>query len=149
MLEWEFDDFEKDNAVHKARMLSEGRIDEIDQLLTDSLAIRILAMTIGRSLTVQDIKDNLDVSIVTCYGVVKQLCDVGLLVEVGKSRTSAHGLSILYTSTLKTSLIRMTGGYLEMFYIFRDGTVRSRIEQVFDEGKLGSSKKQRPVKHPE
>jgi len=148
MLEWELDDFEKDNAIHKARMQSEGRIEEIDQLLTDSLALKILAMTIGRALTVQDIKDNLEVSIVTCYGVVKQLRDVGLLVEVGKSRTSAHGLSILYTSTLKTSLIRLTGGYLEVFYVFKDGTVRSRIEQVFDESKLGSSKKRRPVKNP-
>jgi transposase len=143
MLEWEFDDFEKENAVHKARLLSEGRIDEVDKLLTDSLALKILAMTIGRALTVQDIKDNLDVSIVTCYGVVKQLRDVGLLVEVGKARTSAHGLSTLYASTLKTSLIRLTGGYIEMFYIFRDGTVRSRIEQVFDEKKLGGLRKKR------
>jgi hypothetical protein len=149
MLEWELDDFEKDIVIHKARLRSEGRIDEIDQLLTDSLALKILAMTIGRELTVQDIKDNLDVSIVTCYGVVKQLREVGLLVEVGKSRTSTHGLSILYTSTLKTSLIRLTGGYIETFYVFNDGTVRSRIEQVFEEDRLGGSKKKRPVKNPE
>ncbi len=148
MLEWEIDEFEKSDSVRKARKLSEGSMDKIDRLLTDSLAIKILAMTIGRELTVQDIKDNLDVSIVTCYTVVKQLRDVGLLIEVGKSRTSTHGLSTLYTSTLKTSMIRLTGGYIEIFYIFDDGTVLTRIEQVFDQSKLGSSRKRRPVLNP-
>lgn len=148
MLEWEIDEFERSDSVRKARKLSEGATDKIDQLLTDSLAIKILAMTIGRELTVQDIKDNLEVSIVTCYAIVKQLRDVGLLIELGKSRTSAHGLSTLYTSTLKTSMIRLTGGHLEMLYVFNDGSVLSRIEQVFDESKLGSSRKRRPVLNP-
>ena len=148
MLEWEIDEFERSDSVRRARKLSEGAIDKIDQLLTDSLAIKILAMTIGRELTVQDIKDNLDVSIVTCYAIVKQLRDVGLLIEVGKSRTSAHGLSTLYTSTLKTSMIRLTGGHIEVLYMFNDGTVMSRIERVFDENKLGSSRKRRPVLNP-
>lgn len=149
MLEWEMDEFEKHNAVQKARRLSERSFDKIDQLLTDSLALRILAMSIGRELTVQDIKDNLEVSIVTCYGIVKQLREVGLLIEAGKSRTSAHGLSTLYTSTLRTSMIRLTGGYLEIFYVFNDGTVRSRVEQVFDEDKLGRFGKRHTVKRPE
>jgi hypothetical protein len=148
MLEWEMDEFERSDAVRNARRLSEGAIEEIDQLLSDSLVIRILAMTIGRELTVQDIKDNLDVSIVTCYSVVKQLRDVGLLIEVGKSRTSTHGLSTLYTSTLKSTMIRLNGGYIELFYVFNDGAVISRKEQVFDESKLGSSRKRRPVLNP-
>jgi Fe2+ or Zn2+ uptake regulation protein len=148
MLEWELGDFEKDNAIHEARLQFDQNLEKIDQLMTDSLAIKIVAMTITRDLTVQEIKDNLDVSIVTCYGVVKQLRDVGLLAEVGKSRTSTHGLSTLYTATIKTSLIRLTEGRLEMLYIFKDGTVRSRVEQVFDEKKLESSRKRRPVKSP-
>jgi len=148
MLEWEIDEYEKNIAVHSARKLSEGSIDRIDRLLTDSLALKILAMTIGRELTVQDIKDNLEVSIVTCYAVVKQLREVGLLIEAGKSRTSTHGLSTLYTSTLKTSMIRLAGGYIEIFYIFSDGTVRSRVEQVFDENKAGSARKRAPVLNP-
>lgn len=149
MLEWEIDEYEKNIAARRARKLSEEAIETIDQLLTDSLALKILAMTIGRELTVQDIKDNLEVSIVTCYAVVKQLREVGLLIEAGKSRTSTHGLSTLYTSTLKTSMIRLTGGHIEIFYIFNDGTVFSRIEQVFDGSKLGSSRRKRPVLNPE
>jgi len=146
MLEWEIDNFERDLALHNARLQSDGQMDKVDRLLTDSLAIKILAMTIGRELTVQDIKDNLEVSIVTCYGVVKQLRDVGLLVEIGKSRTSTHGLSTLYTAAIKTSLIRLTDGRLEILYIFKDGTVRSRTEAVYDEEKLGAFKKRRAMK---
>lgn len=141
MLEWEIDGIEKDIAIHQARLHLENQFDRVDKLLTDSLAIKILAMAIGRELTVQEIKDNLDVSIVTCYGVVKQLRDVGLLVEVGKSRTSTHGLSTLYTSTIKTSLIRLTDGRLEILYIFKDGSVKARVEQIFDEEKTKPSRR--------
>lgn len=148
MLEWEIDGLEKDLALHSARVRVDERLDKVDLLLTDSLALKILAMTIGKELTVQEIKDNLEVSIVTCYGVVKQLRDVGLLVEVGKSRTSTHGLSTLYTSTLKTSLLRLTDGRLEIIYIFKDGTVRARAVPVLDEVKLESSRKKRSVKRP-
>ena len=148
MLEWEMDEFEKHNAVQKARRLSERSFDKIDQLLTDSLALRILAMSIGRELTVQDIKDNLDVSIVTCYGIVKQLREVGLLIEAGKSRTSAHGLSH-YTLHSKDKHDPLVGSHLEIFCVFNDGTVRSRIEQVFDEDKLGRFGKRHSVKRPE
>lgn len=146
MLEWEIDVLEKDAALHQARLRFDGSAEKVDKLLTDSLAVKILAMTIGRELTVQEIKDNLDVSIVTCYTAVKQLREVGLLVEVGKSRTSTHGLSTLYTSTIKASLIRLTSGHVEVLYLFRDGSVRTRTEQVFDEERLEASRRKRPVR---
>ena len=143
MLEWEIGNLEKDMAIHMARLQLESNIERVDRLLTDSLALKILAMSIGRELTVQEMKDNLDVSIVTCYAVVKDLRDTGLLVEVGKSRTSTHGLSTLYTSTIKTSLIRLTDGKLEILYIFKDGSVRARVEQIYDEEKARPSKRRR------
>gem|GEM_PF-3127035 len=145
MMEWEIDALEKDAALHMARLRFDDRGEDADELLTDSLATKILAMTIGRELTVQEIKDNLDVSIVTCYTMVKRLREVGLMVEAGKSRTSTHGLSTLYTSTIKTSLIRLTNGRIEVLYVFKDGSVRTRVEEVLDESKLEASKRKRPT----
>ena len=89
-------------AIRDGIGLAKEHKELISEVVADPLALRILSMTISKNLSVQDIAANLEVSVVTVYNLVKKLKGLGLLVEVGGSRTSSHGVSTLYTSVIRT-----------------------------------------------
>ncbi len=97
--------------------------EELSKVVLDPLSLNVIAMCIGKRLTVQEMALNLDVSAVTLYALVKELRETGMLVEAGSRRTSAHGTSKLYTSIVKGGSIVLREGCIEIECLYRDGTV--------------------------
>ncbi len=133
-------------AIRDGIGLAKEHKELISEVVSDPLALRILSMTISKNLSVQDIAANLEVSVVTVYNLVKKLKGLGLLVEVGGSRTSSHGVSTLYTSVIRTGSVVIKDGILEVLMVFKDGSSFTSGTKVFDENKTVSRKKKhRPL----
>ncbi|HEY3421176.1 MAG TPA: hypothetical protein VGK23_11550 [Methanomassiliicoccales archaeon] len=103
-----------DCCIHNAIRVAESKESELADIILDPYSLKVVAMTIGRSLSVKEITDHLGVSIVTSYSIVQRLTEIGLLVPTEKLRTSTHGRPIGYTSTVKSGSIELRDGCLEI-----------------------------------
>lgn len=112
---------DEDIAIHDAIRVAESKKEELIDAILDPLALKTIAMTIGRSLSVKDIGRHLGTSSVTTYKLVGDLKDLGLLAQTPKLRTSTHGRAIGYTATVKSGFIDLRDGCLEIHCISKEG----------------------------
>ena len=108
-------------AIHNAIMVAESRKVELIDAILDPLALKAIAMTIGRSLSVKDLSVHLGISNVKTYDIVGNLTDLGLMARTPKLRTSTHGRAIGYTATVKSGYIDLRDGRLEIHCISKEG----------------------------
>jgi hypothetical protein len=108
-------------SIHDAIRLAESRESELANTILDPYSLKIIAMTIGRSLSVKDLTEYLGVSIVTGYSLVERLTEIGLLAPTEKLRTSTHGRAIGYTATVKSGSIELRDGRLEIHCNSKEG----------------------------
>ncbi len=114
---------EADDALHEAIGTAYDNIDLLSGQVLDPLTLNVIAMTSVRPMTVRQIARGLGVSEVTTYSLVNRLHRLGILVEVGKHRTSTHGASKLYSTIVKNGTIAIKDGGIEVICVYRDGSV--------------------------
>lgn len=136
---------DKDNSIYNAIRIAESRENELADVILDPNTLKVVAMTIGRSLSVKDITDHLGVSIVTSYNIVDRLTEIGLLAPTEKLRTSTHGRAIGYTSTVKSGSIELKDGRLEIHCNSKEGR-ECFAKNVFDKSDLGSNERMKGTK---
>jgi hypothetical protein len=140
---------DNDDAIRIGIEMAERNKEALSELLMDPLVLKLVSMTIGRNLTVQDISVNLNVSIVTSYNLVKKMRGLGILVEIGGSRTSTRGVSALYTSIIRSGSIQLKDTAIELQFVFKDGSQFTIKKQVFNQRKIEVHKrKHRPLEAP-
>lgn len=108
-------------AIHDAILVAESKKDILIDAILDPLALKAIALTIGRSLSVKHLSENLGISNVTTYGLVRNLTDLGLMAKTPKLRTSTYGRAIGYTATVKSGYIDLRDGCLEIHCISKEG----------------------------
>ena len=102
------------------RTFEQNRDDPTTAILNPD-SLKAIALTIGRSLPVSVIGEQLGISKVSAYKLVEKLTNLGLLAETRKLRTSTHGRALGYTATMKTGAIVLKDGRLEVHCISKEG----------------------------
>lgn len=114
---------DEENSIYHAIRVAESRGQELCDAILDPWTLKIVAMTIGRSLSVKEIGSNLGISSVSCYKNVERLVEYGLLAPTPKLRTSTHGRAIGYTATVKSGSITLKDGQLEILCNSKEGKI--------------------------
>lgn len=99
--------------------------DELSESLVDNSVLVIIAATARRELTVREICTMTSIPLATCYKLVEKMAAIGLLAETGKVRTSTRGKASMYTASLKTFSVDMSGGCIEMSIVWKNGQTMS------------------------
>lgn len=94
---------------------------EIAQFVIDPMALFILGVTSKRSLTINDISPAVNLPIATCYKLVYQMENIGLMTKCGLSRTSGRGKAATYTSILKTLNLEVKNGIISLAVTWKNG----------------------------
>jgi predicted transcriptional regulator len=94
---------------------------EIAQIVIDPMALFILGVTSKRCLTINDISPAVNLPIATCYKLVYQMENMGLMTKSGVSRTSGRGKAATYTSILKTLNLEVKNGAISLVVTWKNG----------------------------
>ncbi|MDD1748210.1 MAG: hypothetical protein LUQ16_10655 [Methanomassiliicoccales archaeon] len=76
-------------------------------------------------MTVNDISHHLNLPLATCYKLVEQMVELGLMARVGTTRTSSRGRAANYTSSLKSVSLRMVDMNIEAVVTWKNGQAES------------------------
>jgi hypothetical protein len=136
---------DKEISIYNAIRIAETKESELADVILDPNTLKVVAMTIGRSLSVKDLANHLGVSIVTSYNTVERLTEIGLLAPTEKLRTSTHGRAIGYTSTVKSGNIELKDGRLEIHCNSKEGR-ECFAKNVFDKCDLDPNESMRGSK---
>lgn len=95
------------------------------RFLVNPDVLGILSIAGRKSLTVSDMARKLGLPLATCYKLVEQMVDFGLMARVGITRTSSRGRAANYISSIKSVNLRMTEMRLEAVISWKNGTTQS------------------------
>jgi len=122
------DSYEEDHeiSIFNAIQLANASKDrELIQFLVNPQVLGILSVTGRRSMTVNDISHHLGLPLATCYKLVEQMVELGLMARVGTTRTSSRGRAANYTSSLKSVSLRMADMNIEAVVTWKNGQMES------------------------
>lgn len=104
--------------------------DELVESLVDNSVLIIAAATARRGLTVREISTVTAIPLATCYKVVEKMSTLGLLAETGKVRTSTRGKASVYTASMRSFAVDLTGGSIDMNITWKNGQIMSINREV-------------------
>jgi hypothetical protein len=111
-----------DNAVLEAiEKLSEQPTKEIAHHVIDPISIFILGATSKRAMTVADIASSIAMPTASCYKIVADMENLGLMTRVGSCRTTGKGKATTYTSVVKSVYLEMKGGKVMLCIMLKNG----------------------------
>lgn len=94
---------------------------EIAHIVIDPVAMFILGITSRRCMTVSDISPAVNLPIATCYKLVYQMENIGLMTKCGASRTSGRGKAATYTSVMKNLNLEVKAGVINLLVTWKNG----------------------------
>ncbi len=122
------DSYEEDHelSIFNAIQLANASQDkELIHFLINPQVLGILSVTGRRSMTVNDISHYLNLPLATCYKLVEQMVELGLMARVGTTRTSSRGRAANYTSSLKNVNVKMADMNIEATVTWKNGQIES------------------------
>jgi predicted transcriptional regulator len=122
------DSYEEDHeiSIFNAIQLASASQDRLlIHFLVNPQVLGILSVTGRRSMTVNDISHHLNLPLATCYKLVEQMVELGLMARVGTTRTSSRGRAANYTSSLKSVSLRMVDMSIEAVVTWKNGQMES------------------------
>jgi predicted transcriptional regulator len=87
-------------------------------------------------MTVNDMSHQLSLPLATCYKLVEQMVELGLMARVGTTRTSSRGRAANYTSSLKSVTLKMVDLSIEATVTWKNGQMES-FRRGFQNGGTG------------
>ncbi len=106
------------NAIQAAASSDDA---ELIHFVIDPSVLGILSLTGRRSMTVNEIARSLKLPLATCYKLVEQMLQFGLVAWTGTTRTSSRGRAATYTSTLRCVTFMMCDGRAEATITWKNG----------------------------
>jgi hypothetical protein len=111
-----------ESAIHEAIIkLNQQDKMEIAHFVIDPSAVFILGMTSRKCMTVSEISPAMKLPIATCYKMVYQMENLGLITKCGTSRTSGRGKAAVYTSVIKSMELELRNGFVTLSLQFKNG----------------------------
>ncbi len=114
-------------------MTAKENKEKLAEIAMHPMTLKIVAMTIGRSMTVQELSERLGISMVAGYKIIENLAELGFLAEAGKVRTSTHGRALSYTSIVKNGYINIRDGCIEVCCNYKDGYKCFQEDYLFED----------------
>jgi len=106
------------NAIQLA---TNGQDKDLVHFLVHPHVLAILSLTGRRGMTVNDISRSLSLPLATCYKLVEQMVELGLMARIGTTRTSSRGRAANYTSSLRSVKVIMGDQFLEATITWKNG----------------------------
>ena len=122
------DIYEQDHEIsifNAIQLASQSHNVELVHFLISPQVLGILSVTGRRSMTVNDIAHQLNLPLATCYKLVEQMVEFGLMARVGTTRTSSRGRAANYTSSLKSVTVSMMDMQVDATVTWKNGEVES------------------------
>lgn len=111
-----------DMAVLEAiEKLSEQPTKEIAHHVIDPISIFILGATSKRTMTVADIAASIAMPTASCYKIIADMENLGLMTRCGSCRTTGKGKATTYTSVVKSVYLEMKGGKVMLCIMLKNG----------------------------
>lgn len=122
------DIYEEDHEIsifNAIQLANQSQNVELVHFLISPQVLGILSVTGRRSMTVNDIARQLNLPLATCYKLVEQMVEFGLMARVGTTRTSSRGRAANYTSSLKSVTVSMVDMQIDATVTWKNGEVES------------------------
>jgi DNA-binding Lrp family transcriptional regulator len=114
-------DSHREYSIWDAIKLANNQKEELADSMIDPSVLEILALTVRRDMTVNDLAGFLNIPLTTCYKLVERMTRLGILAETGYVRTSARGRAATYTATIKSVSIQAGNGKVAMDVTWKNG----------------------------
>ena len=114
-------DSHREYSIWDAIKLANNQKEELAGSMIDPSVLEILALTVRRDMTVNDLAGFLNIPLTTCYKLVERMTKLGILAETGYIRTSARGRAATYTATIKSVSIQAGNGKVAMDVTWKNG----------------------------
>jgi len=111
----------REYSIWDAIKLATDQRENLADNMIDPSVLEILALTVRKEMTVNDLASFLGIPLTTCYKLVERMTNLGILAETGYIRTSARGRAATYTATVKAVSIRAVNGQVAMDVTWKNG----------------------------
>jgi DNA-binding Lrp family transcriptional regulator len=111
----------KEYSIWDAIKVATDRREDLAGNMINPSILEILALTVRKEMTVNDLASFLGIPLTTCYKLVEKMTDIGILAETGYIRTSARGRAATYTATVKSVSIQARNGKVAMDVTWKNG----------------------------
>ncbi|HUV23860.1 MAG: winged helix-turn-helix transcriptional regulator [Methanomassiliicoccales archaeon] len=111
----------REYSIWDAIKLATDQKDELADSMINPAVLEILALTVRKEMTVNDLASFLGIPLTTCYKLVERMTKLGILAETGYVRTSARGRAATYTATVKSVSIQAGNGKVAMDVTWKNG----------------------------
>jgi predicted transcriptional regulator len=111
----------REYSIWDAIKLATDKKDDLADSMINPSILEILALTVRKEMTVNDLASFLGIPLTTCYKLVERMTNLGILAETGYIRTSARGRAATYTATIKTVSINAGSGKVAMDMTWKNG----------------------------
>jgi predicted transcriptional regulator len=118
------DSFEEDQEIsifNAIKLASNSQDKDLIHFLVHPHVLGILSITARRGMTVNDVSRSLELPLATCYKLVEQMVELGLMARIGTTRTSSRGRAANYTSSLRSVSVHMSEGHIEASVVWKNG----------------------------
>lgn len=112
---------EREYSIWDAIKLANDQKAELADLIINPSVLEILALTVRKDMTVNELASFLNIPLTTCYKLVEKMTKLGILAETGYVRTSARGRAATYTATVKSVSIQAGNGKVAMDVTWKNG----------------------------
>lgn len=122
---------------------TKGRLDEpFEDRVIDPIVLKIIACTVNKPRTVREISSFIKAPSHKCYEIMSWMVEEGLLVKVGRKRTSGNNRATLYIATVVSGTIEFSGERIAVKWKYKNGQGRG-CEETFHESRCNQV---RPIK---
>ena len=111
----------REYSIWDAIKLATDQKEDLADNMIDPAVLEILALTVKKEMTVNDLASFLGIPLTTCYKLVEKMTKLGILAETGYVRTSARGRAATYTATVKSVSIQAGNGKVAMDVTWKNG----------------------------
>lgn len=112
---------EREYSIWDAIKLANDQKAELADSIINPSVLEILALTVRKDMTVNELASFLNIPLTTCYKLVEKMTKLGILAETGYVRTSARGRAATYTATVKSVSIQAGNGKVAMDVTWKNG----------------------------
>lgn len=111
----------REYSIWDAIKLATDQKEDLADNMINPAVLEILALTVRKEMTVNDLASFLGIPLTTCYKLVEKMTKLGILAETGYVRTSARGRAATYTATVKSVSIQAGNGKVAMDVTWKNG----------------------------
>ncbi|OPY32524.1 MAG: hypothetical protein A4E32_01106 [Methanomassiliicoccales archaeon PtaU1.Bin124] len=119
--------YEGDNRTTEGAILealermNKQDVQSVTHFILDPVALFILGVTSKRCMTISDISPAVNLPVATCYKLVYQMEELGLMSKCGMSRNTGRGKAATYTSVLKSLNLELRNGCMSIVVTWKNG----------------------------